>query len=124
VDGALRRLAPHRRRCIFSRVTPLDKNLKRLVKIKGDDFVITLTPDALKVTRKGHHRGIEMRWESLVSGESALAVALQASVGKFDVRKAELPRVAASPNTRSAPANPTKRPRPPKRRGQGPAKSR
>ena len=65
-------------------MTPLDKPLKRSLKIKGSDFVVTLTPQALKVTQKGHRRGLEMLWESLISGESALAVALQASVGRFE----------------------------------------
>jgi hypothetical protein len=81
-------------------VTPLDKTLKRIIKIKGNDFVVTLTPDALKVTRKGHQRGVEMRWESLVSGESALAIALQASVGKFELEKVETPRAAAPTGAR------------------------
>jgi hypothetical protein len=62
-------------------MTPLDKTLKRAIRIKDEDFVITLTPLALKVTRKGHRRGIEVSWESLISGDSALAAALQASVG-------------------------------------------
>ena len=64
-------------------MTPLDKTLKRGLKIKGEDFVLTLTPAALKVTRKGHRQGIELLWESLISGERALALALQASVGQF-----------------------------------------
>jgi hypothetical protein len=69
-------------------MTPLDKTLKRAIKIRKEDFVVTLTPEHLKVTRKGHQRGLEIRWESLVSGESALAVALQASVGQFERGKA------------------------------------
>jgi hypothetical protein len=64
-------------------MTPLDKSLKRALKIGGHDYVITLTPDALKITRKGHRLGVELKWQELVSGESALAVALHASVGKF-----------------------------------------
>jgi hypothetical protein len=68
-------------------MTPLDKTLKRAIKIKGLDFVLTLTPRSLKVTRKGRQRGVELVWESLVSGESALAVALQASVGQFEFDK-------------------------------------
>jgi hypothetical protein len=101
-------LAQQRQRCIVSTVTPLDKTLKRLVKIKGNDFVVTLTPDTLRVTRKGHQRGVEMRWESLVSGESALAVALQASVGKFDLGKAEAPPAAVPASARSARRKPLK----------------
>ena len=64
-------------------MTPLDKTLKRALKIKGEDFVLTLTPGALKVTRKGRRHGIELLWESLISGERALAIALQASVDQF-----------------------------------------
>jgi hypothetical protein len=64
-------------------MTPLDKPLKRALKINGHDYVITLTPDALKITEKGHRLGVELKWPDLVSGESALAVALHASIGKF-----------------------------------------
>ena len=64
-------------------MTPLDKSLKRLLRVNGRDYVITLTPDALKITQKGHRLGVELKWPDLVSGESALAVALHASIGKF-----------------------------------------
>ena len=64
-------------------MTPLDKSLKRVLKVNGRDYVITLTPDALKITQKGHRLGVELKWPDLVSGESALAVALHASIGKF-----------------------------------------
>jgi hypothetical protein len=64
-------------------MTPLDKTLKRALKINGRDYAITLSPEALKITRKGHRLGVVLKWLELVSGESALAVALHASVGKF-----------------------------------------
>jgi hypothetical protein len=64
-------------------MTPLDKPLKRALSVDGRDYVISLTPDALKITRKGHRLGVELKWLNLVSGESALAVALHASIGKF-----------------------------------------
>ena len=65
------------------KMTPLDKSLKRALQINGRDYVITLSPDVLKITQKGHRLGLELKWTDLVSGESALAVALHASVGKF-----------------------------------------
>ncbi len=77
-------------------MTPLDKSLKRALTINGHDYVVTLAPETLKITEKGHRIGVELKWADLVSGESALAVALQASVGKFQggaklgVRNAEL----------------------------------
>ena len=48
--------------------------------VNGVDYVITLTPLALKVTRKGKRLGIELNWEDITNGESALAAALQASL--------------------------------------------
>jgi hypothetical protein len=64
-------------------MTPLDKTLKRVLRVDGRDYVITLTPDALKLTAKGHRIGVDLKWADLISGESALAVALNASLGKF-----------------------------------------
>jgi hypothetical protein len=73
-------------------MTPLDKSLKRTLKINGHDYVVTLTPDALKITQKGHRLGMELKWADLVGGQSALAVALNASVGKFEDDVRALPR--------------------------------
>ena len=70
-------------------MTPLDKNLRRSVKINGDDYVVTLSPMSLKLTQKGHRRGLELAWTDLVSGDSALASALRASVGQFGSGKAD-----------------------------------
>lgn len=75
-------------------MTPLDKSLKRALTIDGRDYVITLTPDALKITRKGHRLGVELKWLNIVSGESALAVALHASIGKFQDDPQSLARLA------------------------------
>ena len=121
---AFGRLACSPPQCIFPGVTPLGKTIKRIIKIQGDDFVVTLTPDALKVTRKGHQRGVEMRWESLVSGESALAVALQASVGKFDLQKADATRRVASTSAGFARNKPAKSPSHTKRPKRMPATKR
>ena len=65
-------------------MTPLDKTLKRSLKIKDAEYVITLSPEALKLTRKGKRLGMALRWSDITSGESALAVALHASIGRFD----------------------------------------
>lgn len=65
-------------------MTPLDKTLKRSLTISDVEYVIALSPETLKITRKGKRLGLELRWFDITSGESALAVALQASVGRFD----------------------------------------
>lgn len=61
--------------------TPLDTTLKRELQIKGQAYVLTLTTEGLKLTVKGRRKGLELRWEALVSGDTALAVALNASLG-------------------------------------------
>jgi hypothetical protein len=65
-------------------MTPLDKTLKRSLRINGVEYVIALSSETLKITRKGKRLGLELRWSDITSGESALAVALQASIGRFD----------------------------------------
>ena len=63
--------------------TRLEKTLKREIEIRGRPFVITLSPEGLKLTLKGRRKGQELRWNDLVSGDAALAVALNASLGRF-----------------------------------------
>lgn len=60
--------------------TRLEKPLKREVAIDGEPYTVTLSPEGLKVTAKGKRKGLELRWKDLVSGDTALAVALNASV--------------------------------------------
>jgi len=61
-------------------MTPLTKPLKREVIIRGRVFVVTLSPEGVVVTLKGKRKGQELRWEDFVSGDAALAVALNASL--------------------------------------------
>jgi hypothetical protein len=60
--------------------TKLDKPLKREIQIGGKPYTLTITPDGLKLVPKGKRKGQELSWSSLVSGDAALAVALNASL--------------------------------------------
>ena len=62
--------------------TKLDKVLKREIDIDGTPHMLTIDPEGLKLTRKGRRKGQELRWKDLVSGEAALAVALNASLNR------------------------------------------
>jgi hypothetical protein len=62
--------------------TKLEKALKREIEIEGEPFVVTITPDGLKLTAKGKRKGHELAWKDLVSGQAAMAVALNASLEK------------------------------------------
>lgn len=60
--------------------TKLDKPLKREIQVAGKPYMLTLTPEGLKLTEKGRRKGQEISWEALVSGDAALATALNASL--------------------------------------------
>jgi hypothetical protein len=64
-------------------MTKLDKPLKREVKIKGKPHVLTIDADGLKLTKKGRRKGVELKWLALANGDAALAVALNASLGRL-----------------------------------------
>ncbi len=61
-------------------MTPLDKPLKRELEIGDALYTLTLTPEALKLVPKGRRKGLVLKWRDLVSGDAALATALQASL--------------------------------------------
>ena len=60
--------------------TKLDKVLKRELEVNGEPYVLTLSPEGLKLVPKGKRNGHELAWKDLVSGQAALATALNASV--------------------------------------------
>ncbi|OUL17188.1 hypothetical protein B0X78_00945 [bacterium AM6] len=61
-------------------MTPLDKPLRRELTIAGQAYTLILDPSGLKLVEKGRRKGLELRWKDLVSGDAALASALQASL--------------------------------------------
>jgi hypothetical protein len=86
--------------------TPLDKTLKREVLVDGRAFVIALSPEGIKLTPKGKRNGLELGWADLVSGEAALATALNASIGKLQPAAAPASRATRDPpGTRAEPAS-------------------
>ncbi len=60
--------------------TKLEKDLKREIVVKGEPYVLTISPQGLKLVPKGKRKGLELAWKDLVSGDAALAVALRASL--------------------------------------------
>ncbi|EMT5434672.1 MULTISPECIES: hypothetical protein [Stenotrophomonas] len=61
-------------------MTPLDKPLRRELDIDGRPYTLTVDPEGLKLVGKGRRKGITLRWQDLLSGDAALATALQASL--------------------------------------------
>ena len=62
--------------------TKLEKTLRREVSIGGKPFVVSLSPEGLKLVGKGRRKGLELSWDDLASGDAALATALNASVAQ------------------------------------------
>jgi hypothetical protein len=62
--------------------TKLDRPLKREIQVAGKPYMLTITPVGLKLVPKGKRKGHELSWDAIVSGDAALAVALNASLGR------------------------------------------
>lgn len=60
--------------------TKLERPLKREISIRGAPYTLTIDGLGLKLTAKGKRNGLEVPWDGLVSGDAALATALQASL--------------------------------------------
>lgn len=60
--------------------TKLEKPLKRELDVNGKAYILTISPEGLKLVPKGKRKGQELAWKDLLSGEAALAVALNASL--------------------------------------------
>lgn len=80
--------------------TLLEKTLKRELSIGGISYLLAISPAGLKLTLKGRRKGLELQWDALVSGDAALAVALNASLGTF-APKPTAPRHVTNPSVRS-----------------------
>ena len=71
--------------------TQLSGDLKRELMIGGHAYIVTLSPTGFTLAMKGRRKGLELKWIDLVSGEAALAKALNASLTANIVPKADKP---------------------------------
>jgi hypothetical protein len=62
--------------------TTLDGPLRRELAIEGKLYTVTISPEGFKLVEKGRRKGYELDWKAFVSGEAALATALNASLAK------------------------------------------
>jgi len=60
--------------------TRLEKPLKREIDVNQETYTLTIAPEGLKLVPKGKRNGVELVWKDLVSGQAALAAALNASL--------------------------------------------
>jgi hypothetical protein len=60
--------------------TKLERPLKREIEVEGKPYMLTISPQGMKLVPKGRRKGLEIAWKDLVSGDAALATALNASL--------------------------------------------
>lgn len=64
--------------------TKLNKQLKREIEVDGKPYMVTLSPEGLKLTEKGKRLGQEHSWKELLGGAApATAAAASASGSGF-----------------------------------------
>ncbi|HEX5869264.1 MAG TPA: hypothetical protein VFY65_02545 [Longimicrobium sp.] len=67
--------------------TKLDKPIKRELEIDGRTYMVTVSPEGVKVVEKGKRKGQELSWAALVSGDAAVAAELRASLDALSPRR-------------------------------------
>ena len=55
--------------------TKLNKQLKREIDVDGKPYMVTLSPEGVKLTEKGKRLGREHSWKELLGGEGSAAAA-------------------------------------------------
>jgi hypothetical protein len=63
--------------------TKLSKQLKREIDVDGKPYMVTLSPEGLKLTEKGKRLGREHSWKSLLGMEAGAAAAPGPSFGEL-----------------------------------------
>jgi len=60
--------------------TKLQNAFKRELDLNGEKYTLTVTPEGFKLVLKGKRKGVELPWTAIISGDAALASALNASL--------------------------------------------
>ena len=60
--------------------TRLESALKREIDIRGRPYTLTISPEGFNLAPKGRRKGHQLSWDAIVSGDAALATALNASL--------------------------------------------
>lgn len=60
--------------------TRLEKTIKRELELDGRLYTVQMGPDGVKVTEKGHRKGQELSWRTIINGDASLHNDLNASL--------------------------------------------
>jgi hypothetical protein len=87
--------------------TKLEGPLKRALAIGGEPYVLTISPDGLTLVPKGRRKGYVLAWDAFVSGEAALATALNASLMVAPIKSRAADEQKSRASEKRAPAKPS-----------------
>jgi len=62
--------------------TRLNAPFKRELEVNGETYTLTVSQEGFRLVLKGHRKGVELTWASIVGGEAALAASLNASLAR------------------------------------------
>ncbi|WP_284617526.1 hypothetical protein [Aquabacterium humicola] len=92
-------------------VTVLDNELKRQITVDGADFTVVVDPDRLRLIGKGKRKPeVELLWRDLLSGDAAMAVALNASLQQKGLETAPAAKRRRGPARKTSPGKTPHRP--------------
>ena len=75
--------------------TKLEGDLRREVLIGQQAYTLTISPKGFVLVLKGRRKGLEISWSDLISGDAAMATALNASLSaNIQPTPAERPKPA------------------------------
>ena len=58
----------------------LDKALKRELELDGELYMVTISPDGVRIVPKGRRKGHEISWRTILSGDAELTQQLKISL--------------------------------------------
>ena len=64
--------------------TRLDKTIKRQLELGGQLYMVSMSPEGVRIVPKGKRKGHEISWETLLSGDAELRRDLNMSLDVFD----------------------------------------
>jgi hypothetical protein len=66
-----------------SMTAKLESLIKRELKLDGETYTVSMSPEGVKIALKGRRKGREISWETLLSGDAELTQQLKMSVDAY-----------------------------------------
>jgi hypothetical protein len=58
----------------------LDKAIKRELELGGETYMVTISPEGVRIVPKGRRKGHEISWQTILSGDAELTQQLKISL--------------------------------------------